>query len=252
MERERTTERALDDARRLRRGPRREPWHRGVQAGAARAAVFGVSDGLVSNVSLILGFAGAAPAPAVVRLAGIAGLISGACSMAAGEYVSVRAQAELFSRELEVEAAEIAADPEGEQEELTAIFTARGVEPDTAEELSRELMRTPELALQTHAREELGIDPDELGSPVSAAVSSLLSFALGALVPLVPWFVAAGGTAILASALLGALAALVIGATLARFTGRSVLRSALRQLTVAALAGGVTLAVGAAVGVTVS
>lgn len=229
----------------------REPWHRDVQGGAARAAVFGVSDGLVSNVALILGFAGAAPAPGVVRLAGIAGLISGACSMAAGEYVSVRAQAELAARELEIEAAEIAADPEGETEELVEIFVGRGVERETARELGRELMRTPELALETHAREELGIDPGELGSPVAAASSSFFSFAVGAFVPLLPWFLTQGATGIAASALLGALAALAIGTILARFTGRSAVRSALRQLAVAALAGAVTLAVGAAVGVNV-
>lgn len=124
-------------------GPDREPWRRDVQGGGARAAVFGVSDGLVSNVSLILGFAGAMPQPGVVRLAGIAGLLAGACSMAAGEYVSMRAQTELFERELSIEAAQITQDPTREERQLVEIFTARGVEPPTAVELGASCRRRP-------------------------------------------------------------------------------------------------------------
>jgi len=244
--------RVLGGRRALSRGQRREPWHRDVQGGAARAAVFGISDGLVSNVSLILGFAGATPAPGVVRLAGIAGLLAGACSMAAGEYVSMRAQTELFERELSLEAAEIATDPAGERQELVDLFTARGIAPATATELARELSATPELALMTHAREELGIDPDQLGSAWGAAGSSFGSFVVGALVPLLPWFALDGTAAVVWSVVLGALAALAIGATLARFTGRSPLRSALRQLAVAVLAGAATYAVGVALGVSVT
>lgn len=236
----------------LQEGPRRESWHRDVHGGAARAAVFGISDGLVSNVALILGFAGASPAPGVVRLAGIAGLLSGACSMAAGEYVSMRAQTELFEHELEVERRELAEDPEGELAELQAIFVGRGVEAGTAAELARELSATPELALETHAREELGIDPNELGSPRAAALSSFLSFAAGAVVPLLPWLFIGGGVAVLLSVVLGAVTALAIGATLARFTGRSTVRSAGRQLAVAVLAGAATFAVGGLLGVTVT
>jgi len=232
-------------------GPSPEPWHRDVQGGAARAAVFGISDGLVSNVSLILGFAGATPQPGVVRLAGIAGLIAGACSMAAGEYVSMRAQTELFERELSIEAAQITEDPDGERRQLVEIFTARGIEPETAHELSRELSASPELALETHAREELGINPGSLGSPWSAAWSSFVSFVVGALVPLVPWFFLGGIGAIIWSVVLGAVAALLIGVTLARFTGRSALRSALRQLLIAVVAGAVTYGVGALLGVSV-
>jgi len=242
----------LGGGRVLSRGQRREPWHRDVQGGAARAAVFGISDGLVSNVSLILGFAGATPAPGVVRLAGIAGLLAGACSMAAGEYVSMRAQTELFERELSLEAAEIAADPAGEQQELADIYTGRGVRPATARVLARELSASPELALATHAREELGIDPEQLGSAWGAAGSSFVSFVVGAIVPLLPWFVLTGTAAVIGSVVLGAAAALAIGATLARFTGRSPVRSALRQLAVAVLAGAVTYGVGALLGVTVT
>ena len=138
--------------------------HRSVQGGSARAAVFGVSDGLVTNVSLILGIAGAHPAGGVVRLTGLAGLVAGAFSMAAGEYVSMRAQRELFERVLALRTRD-PYPPEGERRELVRIYEARGVEPDVAGHLATEMMRTPELALETHAREELGIDPSALGSP---------------------------------------------------------------------------------------
>ena len=226
-----------------------EHHHRNIQGGAARAAVFGISDGLVSNVSLILGVAGANPAPGVVRLAGLAGLVGGAFSMAAGEYVSMKAQAELLERELELERIEINRRPESERRELAAIYRERGVAAEVADALAAEMMRDPELALETHAREELGIDPNELGSPVQAAVSSFLAFAFGALIPLSPWFVSKGTGATMASVILGAVAAVAIGVALAAFTGRSAARSALRQLAIAAAAAAVTYGVGNAVGV---
>ena len=226
-----------------------EHHHRKVQGGAARAAVFGVSDGLVSNVSLILGVAGANPAPGVVRLAGLAGLVGGAFSMAAGEYVSMKAQAELLERELDLERIEISRRPENERRELAAIYRERGVAPHTADSLATEMMRDPELALETHAREELGIDPSQLGSPVSAALSSFLAFAVGAVFPLLPWFFAKGTAATVTSVIVGAVAAVGIGVALSTFTGRSAVRSAARQLAIATLAAGVTFAVGNAVGV---
>jgi len=231
--------------------PGHEHDHRNIQGGAARAAVFGISDGLTTNVSLILGVAGAGATTgaAFVRLAGLAGLVGGAFSMAAGEYVSMRAQSELLERELEVERVEIQRRPESETRELAEIYRSRGVAPETANELAREMMRDPELALETHAREELGIDPTALGSPVQAAVSSFLAFSVGAVVPLVPWFLGKGTAAVVASIVAGAVAAVLVGAALARFTGRSVARSALRQLFIALLAAGVTFAVGRAVGV---
>lgn len=213
-----------------------------------RAAVFGVSDGLVSNVSLILGFAGAAAAVDTVRLAGLAGLIAGAVSMAAGEYVSVRAQAELFERELEVERRALLHHPEFEVAELTDIYEDRGIDPEIARAMARSAMATPELALETHAREELGIDPTSLGSPVLAAGSSFIAFTVGAFVPLAPWYVTSGSAAIVASVILGALTALAVGVALAGFTGRSRTFSALRQLAIAAFAAGVTTLVGYFVG----
>jgi VIT1/CCC1 family predicted Fe2+/Mn2+ transporter len=229
--------------------PPPEPHHRNIQGGAARAAVFGISDGLVSNVALILGVAGASPGAGVVRLAGLAGLIAGAVSMAAGEWVSMTAQAELLERELQMEALELRRRPEHERKELVQIYRSRGVEPETAEQLANEMMRDPDLALETHAREELGIDPNELGSPLAAAVSSFLAFAAGALVPLLPWFFGVGGAALATSIILSGLAALGVGAALARFTGRAVGRSAFRQLAFAAVPAAITFAIGAAVGV---
>jgi VIT1/CCC1 family predicted Fe2+/Mn2+ transporter len=233
--------------------PRPEHHHRDIQGGTARAAIFGVSDGLVSNVSLILGMAGAASTrPGIVRLAGVAGLIAGAVSMAAGEYISMKAQRELFERELDVERREIRRRPFVEQVELAGIYEARGVEPETARKLASEMMRDPELALETHAREELGIDPAALGSPLQAALSSFVTFSLGALVPLVPWFFSRGGAATVASLVLAALAAVGVGGVLARFTGRSRLFSASRQLLFSMVPAAITFAIGKAVGVGVT
>ena len=226
-----------------------EKHHRNVQGGAARAAVFGVSDGLVSNVAIVLGFAGADPSPGLVRLAGVVGLIGGAVSMAAGEYVSMKAQAELLERELDMERLELRRSPDSEKAELAQIYRARGVDEKTATELAGQLMRDPEVALEIHAREELGIDPSELGSPVAASVSSFLSFSVGAVVPLVPWFVGGGTAAVVASIVLGVLAALAVGAALARFTGRPVAPSAFRQLALSAIPAAITYALGSAAGV---
>jgi VIT1/CCC1 family predicted Fe2+/Mn2+ transporter len=211
--------------------------------------VFGVSDGLVSNVAIVLGFAGANTAPGLIRLAGLTGLIGGAVSMAAGEYVSMKAQSELLERELEMERLELHRRPEAERRELAAIYRARGVDEDTAEQLATALSRDPEMALETHAREELGIDPSALGKPVSAAVSSFVCFAVGASIPLVPYFFGTGTAALVVAIVLGALAGLAVGAALARFTGRSVVRSSLRQLVFTAVPAVITFALGAAVGV---
>ena len=242
------TEVGRDDARPSRpRAP--EPHHRDVKGGTARAAVFGISDGLVSNVAIVLGFAGANPAPGLVRLAGLAGLIGGAVSMAAGEYVSMTAQAELLERELTKEREELRHRPSFEREELAEIYRARGMDDETAESAASQLMRDPDIALETHAREELGIDPGELGRPVSAAFWSLLTFSVGAMVPLLPWFFAAGMAAVVAAVVLAAVASLAVGAALARFTERPVLPSALRQLAFSAVPAAVTYVIGRAVGV---
>ena len=231
--------------------PVAEHHHRDVRGGAARAAVFGISDGLVSNVGLILGVAGADPAPSVVRVAGLAGLVAGAISMAAGEYNSMRVQAELFEREVALERIEIRRNPHVEQAELEQLYQSRGVTPSASRALAESVMADEELAVRTHAREELGIDPDELGSPTGAAVSSFAAFGVGAVVPLLPWFFASGATATIAS-LAGALvAALVIGVVIARFTERPVWRVAGRQLAFTAVPAALTYTIGTLVGVNV-
>lgn len=222
--------------------------HRDVTGGAARAAVFGVSDGLTTNVALILGVAGAHPAGGVVRLAGLAGLVGGAFSMAAGEWVSMRAQAELVERELAIERRALARHPDTEHRELVGIYRSRGIDRATAEAMADQVMADPDRALEVHAREEMGVDPGALGSPLQAAVSSFVTFALGALIPLIPWFVGRGGGAVVASVVLAALAAAAVGVALARFTGRGAAFSAARQLAIAAAAAGVTYGIGALVG----
>jgi vacuolar iron transporter family protein len=229
--------------------PLPEKHHRDVQGGTARAAVFGVSDGLVSNVAIVLGFAGANPGPGLVRLAGLAGLIGGAVSMAAGEYVSMTAQAELLERELEMERLELRRRPEAERRELAQIYRSRGVDEDTAEQLATALSRDPELALQTHAREELGIDPDSLGQPLKASLSSFVTFSIGATVPLLPYFFGSGTAALVAAVVMSVIAALAVGTALARFTGRPIGRSAGRQLLFSAVPAAATYLLGSAVGV---
>ena len=227
----------------------RHEHHRDVQGGAERAAVFGVSDGLLTNVSLILGVAGAHPAAAVVRLAGLAGLLAGAFSMAAGEYVSMSAQKELIERELAIEREELRRHPESEHRELVALYVSRGVPAEAAEQVASALSRNPELALEVHSREELGVNPESIGSPPAAAGSSFVSFALGAVIPLAPWFFTSGTGAVVASIVLGAIASLAVGTLVAVFTGRSRVRTALRQLGIAAVVAAATYAIGSIVGV---
>ena len=226
-----------------------EHHHRDVQGGTARAAVFGVSDGLVSNVGLILGVAGADPAPSVVRLAGLAGLIAGAISMAAGEYNSMRVQSELLERELELERLEIRRNPEFETAELAEVYESRGMGAEQAREMAEAVMQDPEVALETHAREELGVDPTQLGSPIGAATSSFVAFSVGALVPLVPWFLGSGTSAIAASLTAAVVAAVAVGVTIGRFTGRSLVRTVSRQVLFTLVPAALTFAVGSAVGV---
>jgi len=222
--------------------------HRDLRSGGARAAVFGISDGLVTNVSLVLGVAGANPGGSIVRLAGVAGLIAGSFSMAAGEYLSMTAQRELMQRELDVERRSLRRSPEGEAAELRSMYVQRGIDPAVATEMVNEVMQDEELALETHAREELGITVHNLGSPWQAAAASFVTFAVGAFIPLAPWLFTSGTLAIVLSIVLGAVAALAVGAVLARFTERSVVVSALRQLAVTGVSAAVTFGVGRAIG----
>jgi predicted ribosomally synthesized peptide with SipW-like signal peptide len=225
--------------------------HRDVQGGAARAAVFGVSDGLVSNVGLILGVAAAASDSDSVIIAGVAGLLAGAVSMAAGEYVSVKAEAELVERELEIERASLAKDPEEETAELASIYMSRGLDEQQARDLAGAVMADPDIALEVHAREELGVNPDSVGDPVGSAASSFVAFAIGAILPLVPWFFSEGRNAILLSVVIGLTAAAAVGATLAYFTERSKTRTAVRQTFIAAVACSLTWLIGSLLGATV-
>jgi VIT1/CCC1 family predicted Fe2+/Mn2+ transporter len=188
----------------------------------------------------------------VVRVAGLAGLIAGAISMAAGEYNSMRVQAELLERELELERIELRRNPHVETVELAQIYQSRGIDPDSARRMAEDLMRDPEVALQAHAREELGIDPESLGSPTGAAGSSFLAFAVGAVVPLLPWFAAEGTVATVASLGLAVAAAVVVGWAIARFTERPRPRTVLRQVLFTLIPAGITYAIGAAVGVGVT
>jgi VIT1/CCC1 family predicted Fe2+/Mn2+ transporter len=226
-----------------------EHHHRDVQGGSARAAVFGISDGLVSNTSLVLGISGATTSGGLVRLAGLAGLLGGAFSMAAGEYISMRAQNELFQREIEIERREIERRPEGETRELIHLYESRGMEPEMARAVAEHMMSDPEVALETHAREELGIDPSRIGQPLQAAGSSFVTFSVGALMPLLPFLFSHGTTALFIAISLAAVSALVVGVLLSYFTGRRWWLSAVRQLAICAAAGAVTYFIGKAVGV---
>ena len=226
--------------------------HRSVAGGLARAAVFGVNDGLVSNVSLILGFAGSGVDPSIVRLAGLAGAIAGGISMAAGEWISISAQNELIEREVAVERRELAGNAESETSELAAIYESHGISPGTARAAAEDVMTSPEMALRVHAREEMGIDPNALPSAFRAAAISFVCFMFGALLPVIPWFTGASGFAPAAvSVAIGVVAAAFVGAGIGRFAERSILKSILRQIAILLVACAVTYSIGELVGVNV-
>ena len=219
------------------------------QSGTFRAAVFGVNDGLVSNLSLVMGVAGASTDQRFVLLAGVAGLLAGAFSMAAGEYVSMRAQRELFENQIEIERRELAEDPRGELKELELIYRSKGLPNAAAAELASKMMRDPDVALDTHAKEELGLNMNELGSPWGAATSSFVAFVIGAIVPVLPYILFASGTAFMTSLIFSAFALLAVGAMIASYTGRSTFVSALRMLLIGFGAAAVTYLVGSVIGV---
>lgn len=216
-----------------------------------RAAVFGVNDGLVSNASLILGVAGAAVSGRMIVLSGVAGLLAGAFSMAAGEYISVRSQREMLEYQIGLERDELAKYPEEEAAELALIYAARGASKEDAERTAARVVADPAQALDTLAREELGLNPDELASPVGAAISSFLSFAAGALVPLVPFMLTAGTNALFVSIALSAASLFAVGAVISLFTGRSALYSGARMLLIGVTAGAATYGIGKIVGVSI-
>ncbi|HZB29542.1 MAG TPA: VIT1/CCC1 transporter family protein [Streptosporangiaceae bacterium] len=220
--------------------------HRDVTGGWLRPAVFGAMDGLVSNFALIAGVAGGQAPQKVVVLAGLAGLAAGAFSMAAGEYISVASQSELAAAEIAVERRELVTNPRAEQSELAGMFEERGVAPDLAAEVARQLSRDPDEALEIHAREELGVDPGNLPSPVVAAGSSFAAFALGALLPVLPYLL--GAHSLWPAAALAAIGLFTAGAVVSRVTARTWWFSGLRQLLLGGAAATLTYAVGALIG----
>ena len=221
----------------------------GSKSGALRAAIFGVNDGLVSNLSLIMGVAGAGVDPHVIVVAGVAGLLAGAFSMAGGEYISMRAQREVFERLIHIEAHEIGSDPEGERHELEEIYVDRGIPQRAAREAASAIHEDPELALGVHAREELGLDPEELGSPWHAGASSFVTFALGALVPLVPFFFSQGAAAKWTAVALSVSALFTVGAAMTVITGRRWLWSGARMALIGGSLAAVTFGIGNLLGV---
>jgi VIT1/CCC1 family predicted Fe2+/Mn2+ transporter len=223
--------------------------HRDVTGGWLRPAVFGAMDGLVSNLALITGVAGGHVSSSTIVITGLAGLAAGAFSMAAGEYTSVASQRELVLAELDVERRELRSNPKDEQKELAALYESRGVEPELAAEVARQLSKDPEQALEIHVREELGVDPTDLPSPLLAAVSSFGAFAVGALLPVLPYLL--GAVALLPAVVVALLGLFVCGAVVARVTARSWWYSGLRQLILGGAAAAVTYGLGALFGTAV-
>jgi VIT1/CCC1 family predicted Fe2+/Mn2+ transporter len=227
---------------------RYERWHRTDSSGATRAAIFGMNDGLVANASLVMGVAGGTGNTHFIVLAGISGLLAGAFSMGVGEFISVTSQRELFEHEIEVEAREIDEHPEEETEELALIYQAKGVPKDQAEAMSKRIMSDRRQAIDTLAREELGLNPDELGSPWRVMFSSFFSFIVGAAVPVVPFLFLSGTAAVIAAFAAFAVALLAVGSAIGVFAGRQPWIPALRQLFVGAVASTATFAIGRLIG----
>lgn len=226
--------------------------HRGAGGGALRAGVFGVNDGLVSSACLIFGVAGAGAEPNIIVLTGVAGLLAGAFSMAAGEYLSMLSQREMFEHQIGEERDELERYPAEEAEELALIYAARGIPIEEARGIAKRLIANPKQALDTLAREELGLNPDDLGSPWGAAISSFAAFAVGAMLPLAPFLLGGGPLALpIAVGVTGA-ALFAVGAALSLFSGRNALFGGLRMLLIGALAGGATFGIGQLLGVGVA
>lgn len=227
--------------------------HRSAGGNALRAAVLGANDGLVSNLSLVMGVAGAELSGQAVLITGLAGLLAGAISMALGEWLSVQSSRELYEKQLRTEAEEIEAAPEEEMEELALIYQARGLDESTARQLAKQIMQNQESALETLAREELSIDPSELGgSAWEAAITSFVLFALGAIIPVIAFFLLEGLAAVALSIALSIVGLFVIGAAITLFTGRSVWFSGTRQVLFGLAAAAVTFLIGRLIGVSLA
>lgn len=218
--------------------------HRALGGGTLRAGVFGVNDGLVSNTCLVMGVAGAAVEPGIILITGVAGLLAGAFSMAAGEFISMLSQKEMFEHQIAQEKDELERYPAEEAEELALIYAARGVPLDEARVITKKLIANPEQALDTLAREELGLNPDDLGSPIGAALSSFIAFCIGASLPLIP-FLFGMSQGVLIAAILSGVALFGVGAALSLFSGKGALLGGLRMLLIGAAAAAATYGIGA-------
>lgn len=227
-------------------------WERAVAGGSVRAAVLGVNDGLVSNFGLVWGVAGGTSDTQIVLLAGVAGLLAGAFSMAAGEYVSMRAHRDLSEYRLEIERREIEEFPEEEARELALIYRLKGMTDEESDALAKRIMQDPEVALDTMAREELGIDPTQLGSPWGATISSFVSFTMGAVVPVLPYALGATGSAFFLSGGLSALALFIVGSAMALMSRKGFLRGGLRMLMIGMATAGLTFGIGSLIGITLN
>jgi len=239
---------ALIGARRIVEGGMTPSPHESRAAGVLRPVVFGGNDGLVSNLALVMGVAGAAPAPGVIVLAGIAGLLAGAFSMAVGEYISVQSQRELLEYQIAFERQQLESAPEKEHDVLVGIYVGRGLTRDEARLFADRMFEDPARALDALVREEVGLDPRVIGSPMSAAVGSFLAFTLGALVPVVPYLISSGATAFWASLLASLAGLFLLGMGVSQFTHRNPFRAGARQLLLGLAAACVTYAVGTILG----
>ena len=239
-------EQTTSDPEQRRIPPEHHHGHRNVTGGWLRPAVFGVMDGLVTNLCLISGIAGSGAAHHSIVVAGVAGVIAGSFSMSAGEYTSVQSQAEATLAEVEIERVELSRSPKAEEAELAGMYRERGLDPELAREVARQLSLDPETALRVHTQEELGVDVDALPSPWIAAFSSMASFAVGSFVPLLPFLL--GARTLLVAWIVGAVVLFAVGAFVSRFTTRSAWYSGLRLLLIGAASATITFGVGKLVG----
>lgn len=235
-----------------RKKPKKEALHRSGRSGTLRAAVFGANDGLVSNLSLVMGVAGAAADNHFIVLAGIAGLLAGAFSMAAGEYISMQSQREMFENQIAIEREEMRVMPDVEEEELADIYREKGLSDEDSRKIAKKLMADPREALDTKVREELGLDPNELGSSWGAAIYSFVAFSIGAFVPLLPFLLASGQVAFIAALGLSFASLFAVGAGVSLVTGRGLMFSGLRQVVIGAAAAAVTYGVGSLIGANIA
>lgn len=229
-----------------------EKRHRSVGGNALRAAVLGGNDGLVSNFSLVMGIAGASSGQKEVLLAGMAGLLAGALSMALGEWISVKSSQELFENQMQLEMDELETNPEGEEKELALIYMSKGIPEEQSRKMASDIMKNKDHAHEVLIKEELGINAEDLkGSAMEAAVSSFILFAMGAILPVIPFFFIGGYEAVIFSTILSAVGLFIIGAAITLFTGKSVWYSGFRQVLFGLMAAAITFGIGKLIGVSV-